>query len=132
MYKRLADATSADDLNAVKAELEDRYGTVPQQVATLLAVAELRIAARALGLTEIIATGPSVRFAPVTLPDSLQIRMARLYPKSTLKPATRTIVIPKPGSPARGAADVSDQELLEWVHGVLKAITPVTVAEKSS
>jgi transcription-repair coupling factor (superfamily II helicase) len=132
MYKRLADAASSEDLVAVKAELEDRYGTAPAQVETLLAVAQLRIDARGLGLTEIIATGPSVRFAPVTLPDSLQMRLARLYPKSTLKPATRTIVIPKPVPTTRGAAELADQELLEWVRGVLKVITPVTVSEKSS
>lgn len=131
MYKRLADATSADDLVAVKDELQDRYGNAPTPVLTLLAVAQLRIAARALDLAEIIATGPSVRFAPVALPDSMQVRLGRLYPKCTLKPATRTIIIPKPGSSARGAAEISDQELLEWVHGVLKTLTPVTVTEKS-
>jgi transcription-repair coupling factor (superfamily II helicase) len=131
MYKRLADATTAEELTAVKDELQDRYGVAPTPVLTLLAVAELRSAARALGLQEIIATGPSVRFAPLNMPDSLQVRLARLYPRATLKPATRTIIIPKPGPTTRGAADISDQELLEWVHGVLKALTPVTVAEKS-
>jgi transcription-repair coupling factor (superfamily II helicase) len=60
------------------------------------------------------------------------MRLARLYPKSTLKPATRTIVIPKPVPTTRGAAELADQELLEWVRGVLKVITPVTVSEKSS
>lgn len=132
MYKRLADAATTADLTAVRDELQDRYGSAPQPVLTLLSVAELRIEAKALGLNEIIATGPSVRFAPVNLPESLQMRVARLYPKSTIKAATRTIVIPKPGSPARGAAEVADQELIEWVRGVLKVMTPVTVAEKSS
>ncbi|MEY2634770.1 MAG: transcription-repair coupling factor [Actinomycetota bacterium] len=126
MYKRLADATTEADIAAVKDELSDRYGHIPQPVTTLLAVAQLRIEARKAGLTEIVAAGPSIRFSPVPMADSMQMRIARLYPRTTIKATTRTIVIPKPVPTTLGALGATDEQLLEWVHGVIKAVTPIT------
>ena len=134
MYKRMADAHDEGDLTAVREELNDRYGALPKPVETLLRVAHLRLAARAQGIAEIAAAGSSVRFAPVELPDSIQVRLARLYPSATIKPATRTIVIPKPRPKQFGARDVSDDELLDWVAEVLRAVKPtaaVSAKEKS-
>ena len=111
-------------LAAAREELTDRYGALPKPVETLLRVAELRLAARAQGISEIAAAGSSVRFAPVELPDSVQVRLARLYPSATIKPATRTIVLPKPRPKQFGARDVSDDELLDWVAEVLRAVKP--------
>jgi len=125
MYKRLADAATDADIDAVASELQDRYGALPAPVDTLLRIARLRIVARAQGIQEIITQGPSVRFSPVALPDSMQLRVARLYPRSTVKPATRTIVIPKPAATASGPT--SDIETIDWVHSVLKAVEPIAV-----
>ena len=46
MYKRLAEVRAPEQIDEVKAELEDRYGAVPTPVANLLAVAGLRVKAR--------------------------------------------------------------------------------------
>jgi transcription-repair coupling factor (superfamily II helicase) len=128
MYKRLADAATVEDISSVKEELTDRYGQVPQPVQTLLDIAQLRIDARAAGLTEIVTAGASVRFSPVPLPDSMQMRISRLYPRTTIKATTRTIVIPKPIPTTLGALGATDEQLLEWVHGVIKAVTPATTS----
>ena len=44
----------------------------------------------------------TVRFAPVELPESGQLRLQRLYPKTLVKPAVRTILVPRPTSGTRG------------------------------
>jgi transcription-repair coupling factor (superfamily II helicase) len=123
MYKRIADAHSTSDLAAVQSELEDRYGKIPIQVQNLLEVSEIRMAAQPLGLKEMVVAGPSVRFAPVELPDSVQVRLARLYPQSTIKLASRTVLIPRPKPKTLGRGEISDRELLDWIWTVLSAIS---------
>ncbi|RRD45253.1 transcription-repair coupling factor [Tessaracoccus sp. OH4464_COT-324] len=94
MYKQIAQIRSSADIDVVRAELIDRYGAVPQQVEALLGVAHLRNLARAAGIEEIVPAGKWVRFAPVDLPESRKLRLARLYPGSAVKPGL--IQVPKP------------------------------------
>ena len=51
------------------------------------------------------------------------MRLTRIYPRSTIKPATRTVLIPRPmtGGPplAEGLRDV---DLLEWVRAVITVL----------
>ena len=128
-YKRLAAASSDEDLVAVAEELLDRYGTMPAPVTTLLEVARLRLHARAAGVGEIVAQGNYLRFSPVELPDSRALRLARLYPGSLIKPATRTILVPRPMTARVGGQPVRDTALLDWLRDLLDAVLlePVTV-----
>jgi transcription-repair coupling factor (superfamily II helicase) len=95
-YTRIAAIDSLDDIVAVSEELADRYGPLPEPVLGLLAVARLRAQARKAGLTDIAQQGSHIRFGPVDLPDSRQVRAQRLYPKTILKPAVRTMLVPVP------------------------------------
>ena len=95
-YTRIAAIDSEADLTEVRDELTDRYGEPPEPVLNLLEVARLRTVARRAGLTDITAAGQHIRFAPVELPDSRQVRVQRLYPKTLLKPAVRTMLVPTP------------------------------------
>jgi transcription-repair coupling factor (superfamily II helicase) len=63
MYKRLAAVRTDDDVAEVRAEMVDRYGEPPEPVLALFEVARLRARVRAAGLTDITASGTSVRFA---------------------------------------------------------------------
>ena len=128
-YKRLAAASSDEDLVAVAEELLDRYGTMPAPVTPLLEVARLRLHARAAGVGEIVAQGNYLRFSPVELPDSRALRLARLYPGSLIKPATRTILVPRPMTARVGGQPVRDTALLDWLRDLLDAVLlePVTV-----
>ena len=127
IYKRLADAHTDEAIDAMRDEILDRYGPLPKPVETLLAVARLRADARAAGLHEIVLVGSNVRFAPVELAESASLRIGRLYPRSTMKPATRTMLVPRPQAAAIGGEAPRDVELLDWVRGVIKAISsPIT------
>jgi len=118
-YRAMAAAVTAADVDAVAEELIDRYGAPPPAVETLLAVARLRVRARTAGVGEIVLVGPRVRLHPVDLPESRQLRLTRLHPGTLVKPAVRTILVPRPP-----AGSTSDAELVEWVAGVLDILDP--------
>ena len=139
-YTRIAAIDSAAELEAVRDELGDRYGLVPDQVENLLAVARLRFVAREAGLTDVILQGNHIRFAPVSLPDSRQVRLQRLHPGAILKPAVSTMLVPVPkavpgtraGSGSTragtgqtislGAPPLRDQDLLGWCEELIQAV----------
>ena len=126
-YTRIAAIDSVDDIVAVSEELTDRYGPLPEPVLGLLAVARLRAEARRAGLTDITQQGTHIRFAPVDLPDSRQVRAQRLYPKTVLKPAVRTMLVPVPrevsgASAPPGAPLLRDRELLAWCLQLIEAV----------
>ena len=125
-YTSIASIDSEDDVVSVRDELRDRYGELPVPVVTLLDVARLRFAARRAGLTDITLQGSHVRFAPVVLPDSRVVRVQRLYPKTLLKPAVRTMLVPVPKSGASsggfGGEPLRDAELLAWCAEVVRSV----------
>ena len=137
-YTRIAAIDTADDIQAVRDELTDRYGPPPQAVINLLAVARLRAMARRAGLTDVAQQGNHIRFSPVELPESREVRVQRLYPRTLLKPAVRTMLVPAPkadgtraqpgrSAPARsavslGAPPLRDQELLAWCEELIDAV----------
>jgi transcription-repair coupling factor (superfamily II helicase) len=125
-YTSIASIDSEADVASVRDELRDRYGELPLPVVTLLEVARLRFAARQAGLTDITLQGSHVRFAPVVLPDSRTVRVQRLYPKTLLKPAVRTMLVPVPKSGASsggfGGEPLRDTELLAWCAEVVRSV----------
>jgi transcription-repair coupling factor (superfamily II helicase) len=122
-YRKLAAAADPADLDAVREELVDRYGEPPIPVANLLAVAAFRQACRRHGVTEVTMQGASIRFAPVPLRDSQTVRLHRLYPRATHKPAAQVLSVPRPTEgPAGGrigAPPLRDRDLLTWCTKLL-------------
>jgi transcription-repair coupling factor (superfamily II helicase) len=123
-YRRLSEAADDAAVDAVVDELRDRYGEPPEPAANLLAVARLRTLARARGLHEIVLAGPHVRFAPLTLPDSLTVRLARLYPKAVAKKAAAVVLVPRPKEPGVLGRPVAGTHLLDWAAQVVRDLTP--------
>ncbi|EEH65189.1 transcription-repair coupling factor [Actinomyces urogenitalis DSM 15434] len=121
-YTKFAAARSDDDVADVLDELTDRYGPVPEPTQRLAALARLRALAARLGVREIVAQGKSIRFAPLDLAESARMRLTRLYPGTTLKPATRTIVVPAPGTARMGGGPVEGEALLRWAEVLLRAV----------
>ncbi|MCV6982593.1 transcription-repair coupling factor, partial [Mycolicibacterium pulveris] len=80
-YRRLAAAADDAAVDAVIDELTDRYGALPEPAQRLVAVARLRLLCRRFGITEVSAPSEAtLRLAPMILPDSAQVRLARLHP----------------------------------------------------
>ena len=114
MYKQIAEIRSPEDVEAVRSELVDRYGELPPPVEQLLGVAVLRNRARELGVVDIVAQGKNVRVEPVTLPESRQLRLQRLYPGSVYKAAASQLLVPKP-----------DGDTVAWAMSLLdRVISP--------
>ncbi|QGK68741.1 transcription-repair coupling factor [Allosaccharopolyspora coralli] len=125
-YRKIAAAADADTLDAVRGELHDRYGPLPEPVERLLKVATFRQTCRRHGVTEVTLQGTSLRVAPLDLSDSQQMRLKRLYPKAVYKAAVRTVSVPHPTEGAAGgrigAPKLRDDALLEWCTELLEAL----------
>jgi transcription-repair coupling factor (superfamily II helicase) len=128
-YRKIAAAASAADIDAVRAELVDRYGPLPTESENLLAVAAFRQLCRVAGVTE-VALGPQgLRFSPLVLPESAQLKAARLYPGSKYRQLTNTLTLRPPTASGRLAADtLRDVELLAFCEQLLRTLVPETRA----
>ncbi|MEO5709831.1 MAG: transcription-repair coupling factor [Nocardioidaceae bacterium] len=122
MYKRLAEVRADEDVDLIREELVDRYGEPPEAVASLLQVARFRGRARQAGLTDVTLQGKYVRFSPVELPDSATVRLNRLYPRSLVKPAVRTMLVPRPSTAPVGGQPIRDEALLTWAREVIDTV----------
>jgi transcription-repair coupling factor (superfamily II helicase) len=129
-YRKVASIQDDEQAQAVLDELTDRYGAPPAPVLNLLAVARFRTAMRALGVTEVSLQGRAIRISPVALPESKQMRLARLADGATYKAAVETISLKVPVGPDR-RTPLRDIALLENLHATLKAVLEPAVAAAS-
>ena len=81
LYRRLADATTLRQVDALQAEMADRFGPVPQPAKDLLYVSRVRILATAAQVTSISHAGTDIVLVPA--------RMAALATNLNLGPAVR-------------------------------------------
>jgi len=131
LYRRIADAQSDAALSEIKSELIDRFGEIPQPGIELLAVAALRLYAKSLGLTDIAFSGKHLRLTPIQLPESAQIKLARVFPGSIYKSATQILLVARPSSPNWiESAPIGDTSTLAWVDSVLKELIEPIVNSK--
>ncbi|MEV0059248.1 transcription-repair coupling factor [Nocardia sp. NPDC050718] len=122
-YRKLAAAQDDAALAAVVEELVDRYGPLPVEVGRLASVAKLRLLARAYDVAEIVVTGTTLKIAPLTLPDSKQLRLKRLYPSATYRAASGLVQLPLPRvTDSVGADRVRDVAVLQFVADLLLAL----------
>jgi transcription-repair coupling factor (superfamily II helicase) len=132
-YRRIAAATDTEGVLAVREELRDRYGVPPTEVDNLFAVAAFRVHARRYGITEVTQQGNHIRFLPVTLKESQQLRLERLYPKTLVKETVGTLLVPRPMTARIGGQPLQDTALLDWCTAFLDAVlTQVPPAVRSA
>ncbi|KHK98493.1 transcription-repair coupling factor [Microbacterium mangrovi] len=124
-YQKLSAAaavTAKDDaIDHVVDELRDRYGELPAPVEGLVAVARLRRRVGQAGLTDVVAMGSNLRLAPARLPDSMQVRLQRLYPKAKIVAGGEAVLVPLPVVDGEMPADGA---LLEWVGALVGQLWP--------
>ncbi|MCV7216683.1 transcription-repair coupling factor [Mycobacterium crocinum] len=126
-YRRLAAAADDAGIVGVVEELTDRYGPLPEPAQRLVAVARLRLVCRSYGVTEVAATGSgsptTIRVSPLTLPDSAQLRLKRVYPGASYRATTSTVTVPIPRSGSGvGAPRIRDLQLVQMVADLLRAL----------
>ncbi|MBO9569901.1 MAG: transcription-repair coupling factor [Cellulomonas iranensis] len=131
-YRKIAAALDETTLREVRAELTDRYGAVPPAVDNLFEVAQFRLHVRAAGIADVTAQGRFVRFAPVELPESAQLRLKRLYPGSVVKPAVRTVLVPFPTTARIGGKPLHGREVMTWARQFIDAVVRGDVSVAAS
>ena len=133
LYRRLADVKNPGDVDAIRAELIDRFGDLPLEALALLGVAQLRAQAKLAKLTEVVIQGKYLRLAALTLPESRQLRLSRLYPGSLYKSATSTVLVALPKAaawnPSQNEPEIVDTSLLAWV---VEAVNQLSDPPKAS
>ena len=122
MYRKLAEARSTEQLDEIVAELTDRYGEPPEPVRNLVAIARFRLVMRSHGLTDVSVQGRHLRFSPMPLPDSKQLRLKRYHPDAVYKSATDQVSVPRPTTRRVGGDPLRDQALLEWCEQLVRDI----------
>ncbi|MGB0965643.1 MAG: transcription-repair coupling factor [Litorivicinus sp.] len=75
LYKRIASAKSAEQLEDIRIEMVDRFGTLPQPVLNLIRQGHLRVRAKQLGLARISAgdKGGKIEFGPSTPVEPIKL-----------------------------------------------------------
>ena len=75
VYRRLSRITDASEIVALREELRDRFGALPSEAQTMLAVAQLRVVGARLGVDSILVRGADAR---VNFRDTAAPRMKGL------------------------------------------------------
>jgi len=128
-YKKLATVQDADGLVEIEAELRDRFGTPPEPVRNLLEVARLRTVARKAAVGNVSVQGKYVRFGPIHMPESQQLRLRRLYPGTLVKDAVHTILVPRPMTARVAGQPLRDTAVLRWAIDLIQAVLLDSVAD---
>ena len=118
-YRKLAASRTDEDLKELADELTDRYGKLPEEFETLFGVARLRMKARELGISEIVAQGKNVRVGKIDPPESMQMRINRIYRGAQYRPVTHTYLIPAPFAGTLGGKPMPGDQVMDWVSDLL-------------
>jgi transcription-repair coupling factor (superfamily II helicase) len=118
-YRRIASATDASDIEEVRAELADRYGTpLPPSVEALFEVAALRRLMMSAGITEVATVARKLRVRPIELEESRQVRLQRILPGAEWRPSSQTLLVPEQSLPKH--------DVVPWVTDLLQQLTSVS------
>jgi transcription-repair coupling factor (superfamily II helicase) len=94
LYRRISMAVDHDELARVRAEAEDRFGHIPDEVRTLFAIQSLRLACLAAGVEEISTIKMQIRIKPV--PPELGHALALEREDAVYHEVTRTLNLQPP------------------------------------
>ena len=128
LYRRFADVKSDADVQSIQEEMIDRFGALPEEALSLLDVALLRAFAKSHGVREVVLAGKYIRFSPISLAESKQLKLNRLYPSSLYKSQSSTVMvaIPRAGAwspPVSGGEKLGDTSLLAFARQALTELT---------
>jgi transcription-repair coupling factor (superfamily II helicase) len=126
-YHKLSAASgetgTRETLQAILAELEDRYGPAPEQVKNLILVTELRQIANRLGLKDVNLLSNMMRIQPVEMTESIQVKLSRSYQGLKYLQSARILQIPIPA--AIDSAISTGQSLIDFTQRVFQDIAEI-------
>lgn len=85
-------------------------------------MARLRTVARRAKVNDIGVQGKFVRFGPVELRESQQMRLMRLYPGTLVKEPQRQLLVPAPMTAKVGGKVLRDDEILRWASDLMQSV----------
>lgn len=117
MYKKIAAVECEEDELEIKDELIDRYGEPPKSVLNIIAVAVLKIPARAIGCTEVTEKNRviTLKFAENRLTPEIIFGLDKKYPK-------RVKLLSDKNPALQIRMKESDKNSLEFINNLLNLI----------
>jgi transcription-repair coupling factor (superfamily II helicase) len=123
-YHKLSAASgetaTREQLDAIVAELEDRYGKAPLPVMNLIEVTALRQQANRLGIKELTMLGTQVKITPVALTDAEQVQLSHRLPSSRYMQTSKLLTLPVPKNAA--GEPMRDQEVIDYTWALLAKV----------
>jgi transcription-repair coupling factor (superfamily II helicase) len=116
-------------LDAILAELEDRYGKAPEPVRNLIEVTELRQQANRLGLKDFNVLGLQAKLQPVDLTDSELVRISSIYPGTKYLQSAQTLLIGAPRD--ENFEPLRDTAIIQWAWALLAKVFSNTESSKN-
>jgi transcription-repair coupling factor (superfamily II helicase) len=115
MYKRIAGAEDFAALSDVRAELQDRYGPLPETVENLLTAGEIRLHAQQLGIAQIDRKRTQLEVNKVkTFVEMLHIKFAERDGDSSGKTIDPGVLMKLVSRNTKRGAQFTPQGILRW------------------
>ena len=122
------ETSTRENLDAILAELEDRYGTAPEQVRNLLEVTELRQIANRVGLKDVNLLTGVARITPVDLTESEQVKLSGQYLGLRYLQSAKSLQLPLPRG--EDGDTVSGRALIQFAREIFEVIENLQGDEK--
>ena len=100
VHRRVAAAREPGELRALRDELEDRFGALPESVSNLLDLQRVRIALGEAGARTVEFRAGRLRVSPVELDSERAAVLNEHVPEAIYRWRERTIAVPVPDDPA--------------------------------
>jgi transcription-repair coupling factor (superfamily II helicase) len=123
IHRRIAGSRGAGELRALRDELRDRFGPVPDPVENLLALQRARIDLGAAGATTAEIRGGRLSITPLELESATVGRLRERIPEAIYELRTRTLGLRVGDDPAERLAST-----LELTEALTAALEPAAVA----
>jgi transcription-repair coupling factor (superfamily II helicase) len=115
MYKRIAGAEDRAALKDVRAELQDRYGPLPDSVENLLTAGEIRLHAQMLGIAQIDRKRTQLELNKVkTFVEMLHVKFADREGDTSSKAIDPGVLMKLVSRNTKRGAQFTPQGILRW------------------
>ena len=112
-YRKLASARNEADLKDLEEEHTDPYVKPPVEIENLNNVDRQNF------ISEILAQSNRVRIGRIDPPESIQMRMGRIYKGTQYRPVTHQLIVPTPFTGSLSQGPMSSDQVVLWTNQLL-------------